>query len=141
MKIKKRYISLLALILIMTAGVASVSAYQGDYTEEGPNCTPERHEVMEVAFENNDYNTWKEQMSGKGRVVNVVNQDNFAKFAEAHKLGQAGNKVEADGIRMELGLRTSNGEKMGKGYRGKNGERSGQKLSQGQGGRNGSMNQ
>jgi hypothetical protein len=111
MKIKKRYVGLAVLTLIMAAGITSASAYQGDYTEAGPNCTPERHEIMEVAFDNNNYNLWKDQMSDKGRVADVINQDNFDKFAEAHRLGQAGDKAGADAIRAELGLRTSNGEK------------------------------
>jgi hypothetical protein len=131
MKIKKGYVGLAVLTLIMAAGITSASAYQGDYTEEGPNYTPERHEIMEIAFDNNDYNSWKDQMSDKGRVADVVNQDNFAKFAEAHRLGRTGDKAGADAIRAELGLKTSNGERMGMGYKGANGDRSGQRQGNG----------
>ena len=137
MKIKKRHVSLAALTLIMTAGVASVSAYQGDYAKTGPNFTSERHEIIKVALNNNDYNSWKEQMSGKGRVVELINQDNFAKFAEAYKLSQAGDKAGADVIREELGLRTSNGEKIKAGRKGGNGNCGGQ----GQGVRSRNINQ
>lgn len=137
MKFKKVYVSLAVLTLILTAGVASVSAYQGDYTKAGPNCTPERHEAMEVAFDNNNYNAWKSQMVDKGRVTQVINEDNFTQFAEAHRLGQAGDTAGADAIRAELGLRTSDGERMGAGYKGGNGEGKGQgqgqKSGQGQG--------
>ena len=126
MKNRNKFISLAVLTLILTAGVSSALAYQGDYGQEGPNCTPEKHEIMENAFDNNDYNAWQEQMAGRGRVTQVVNQDNFAKFAEAHRLGKSGDVEGADAIRAELGLRTSNGEKMGAGYKGANGERSGQ---------------
>ena len=133
MKSKKFIVGMAVVTLILTAGVVSVSAYQGDYTVEGPNCTPEKHEAMEEAFETNDYNAWKEQMSGRGRVMQVVNEGNFARFAEAHSLGQAGDKAGADAIRAELGLRGSNGERMGAGYKGGNGERSGQGQGQGQG--------
>lgn len=133
MKIKKRYVGLAVLTLIMAAGITSASAYQGDYTEAGPNCTPERHEIMEVAFDNNNYNLWKDQMSDKGRVADVINQDNFDKFAEAHRLGQAGDKAGADAIRAELGIRTSNGEKMGVGYKDGNGDCSGQAQGNGNG--------
>jgi len=138
MKSKKIYVSMAVLTLILAAGVASVSAYQGDYTKSGPDCTPERHEAMETAFENNDYETWKEQMNGKGRVAQVINQDNFLQFAEAHRLGQAGDTAGADAIRAGLGLRTSNGERMGAGYGGGNGEQSGQGQGQGKGMRGGS---
>jgi len=138
MKSKKIYVGMAVLTLILAAGVASVSAYQGDYTKSGPDCTPERHEDMETAFENNDYATWKEQMNGKGRVAQVINEDNFLQFAEAHRLGQAGDISGADAIRAGLGLRTSNGERTGAGYGGGNGERSGQGQGQGKGMRGGS---
>lgn len=132
MKSKKLYVSLAVLTLILTAGVASVSAYQGDYTAEGPNCTPERHTAITAAFETGDYEAWKTQMAGKGRVTQVINSKNFTDFAQAHKLGQAGDTAGADAIRTDLGLRTSNGERMNAGYKGGNGERSGQGQSQGQ---------
>lgn len=79
-------------------------AYQGDPGVSGPNCTPERHEAMEQAFENNDYNAWKELMNGKGRVTQVITEENFAQFAQAHQLAEEGNLEEANAIRQELGL-------------------------------------
>lgn len=94
----------------------SVSAYQGDYTKKGPNYSEARHEAMEKAFEENDYAAWKEQMQGRGRVTQVVTEENFAKFAQAHQLAEEGKYAEADAIRKELGLRTSDGQKTGAGY-------------------------
>ena len=140
MKNRNKLVGLAVLTLILTAGTSSALAYQGDYSQEGPNCTPAKHEVMEVAFDNNDYNTWLEQMADRGRVTQIINQDNFVKFAEAHRLGQSGDVAGADAIRAELGLRTSNGERMGSGYKGANGERSGQMQSRGNGVR-GNLNQ
>ena len=100
----------------------AVDAYKGDPNAEGPDCTSERHEVMEQAFEDNDYNAWMEQMQGKGRVTQVVNEGNFARFAEAHKLAEEGNTEEASQIRHELGLglkdgsgQGNNGQGMGQG--------------------------
>jgi len=92
-------------------------AYRGDYTKEGPNCTSERHEQMEAAFENNDYEAWKELMNGRGRVTQVVNEDNFAQFAEAHQLAEDGDYDGADKIREKLGLRTRDGQQTGNAYR------------------------
>ena len=79
-------------------------AYRGDPSVQGPDCSAERHEIMTEAFENNDYHTWKEQMQGKGRVSQVVNEGNFARFAQAHKLAEEGKLDEAKAIRQELGL-------------------------------------
>lgn len=106
----------LAVVLLVSG---SVYAYRG---KDGQSeCDPERHEAMEQVFENNDYQAWKELMEGKGRVLEVVNEDNFARFAEAHQLKEEGKLEEAKKIREELGL--SVGERMrakeafGRGYR------------------------
>jgi hypothetical protein len=93
----------------------TVLAYRGDPTAKGPNYTEERHTAMEKAFENNDYNAWKILMVGRGRATQVVNKDNFAKFAEAHKLTEQGKTAEANKISAELGLGLQNGSGMGQG--------------------------
>jgi len=121
---KKILVGALVLAGVITAGVYTASAYQGDYTKHGPNYTEERHNEMVKIFENNDYNSWKNQMETmmkdrrgrSGRVLEVVNKDNFAKFIEAHKLGMAGNREGADKIRVELGLRASDEKGGGHGY-------------------------
>jgi len=97
--------------LVVFPGLAK--AYRGDPNTQGPNCTAERHEMMNEAFESNDYNAWKEQMQGKGRVTQVVNEDNFARFAEAHRLALEGKTDEANQVRQELGLGFRNGSGRG----------------------------
>ena len=93
--------------LAVTAG--TVSAFQGDPSVQGPYYSQERHTAMEQAFENNDYNAWKELMAGKGRVTQVVTEENFARFAQAHELAEEGKLDEAQQIRRELGLGLRNG--------------------------------
>jgi len=97
----------------------TISAYRGDPSIKGPDCTNERHQEMEQAFESNDYQAWKNLMQGKGKVIQVVNEDNFDRFAEAHKLAEEGKMDEAKQIRTELGLGlkngSGNGEKQGDG--------------------------
>ena len=118
MNSKKMLYSILTLAVVGVTGLAvagSVSAYQGDYTQKGPNCTTERHEAMQKAINNVDYESWKNLMVGKGYVNQVINKDNFAKFAQAHKLAEQGKYAEADVIRKELGLRTSDGQNVGTG--------------------------
>lgn len=85
-------------------GTTVANAYRGDPNVQGPNYTPERHTAMTQAFENNDYNAWKGQMQGKGRVLEVVNEGNFSRFAEMHQLMVEGKTDEASVIRAELGL-------------------------------------
>lgn len=119
MNTKKILLSVSTLALVEVLGLVTANsalAYQGDYTKKGPNYTAERHEAMEKAFANNDYSAWKNLMQGRGRVTQVVNQNNFSKFAKAHKLAEQGKYAEANAIREELGLRTNNGQKIGAGF-------------------------
>lgn len=114
---KKRTLGLGALAITLAAisafpGIAS--AYRGDPLVKGPNYSIERHEAMLKAFENKDYTAWANLMQGRGRVTQVVNKDNFAKFAEAHKLALQGKTTEAQKIRQELGLGLHNGSGQGR---------------------------
>jgi len=89
---------------------AQVFAYRGDAEAQGPNYTPERHEAMTAAFEKGDYQAWTELMGDRGRVRDVVTEENFGRFAEMHQLRQDGKLEEADAIRAELGLGQQNGQ-------------------------------
>lgn len=93
-----------------------VQAYRGDPSVQGPNYSQERHTDMTAAFENKDYNAWKNLIQGRGRVTQVVNEDNFARFVEAHQLALEGKTQEANKIRAELGLGLGNGSGKGQGY-------------------------
>lgn len=114
----KKYIALGSIGLLFGGLVLTSNkalAYRGDPTVQGPYYTEERHEEMTKAFDSNDYNAWKELMGGRGRVSQVINEENFARFAEAHKLALAGNTEEANTIRHELGLGIQNGSGKGMG--------------------------
>jgi hypothetical protein len=113
---KKTGIILGALILSLVGLFTlfgQVEAYRGDPNVQGPNHSLERHQAMMQVFENNDYDAWRELMQDKGRVTQVINQDNFARFAEAHRLAQEGKMDEAREIRQELGLGLHNGSDRG----------------------------
>jgi hypothetical protein len=102
--------------LISAAGVAYAAyAYQGDPGQRGPNFSGERYEAMQKAYENNDYNAWKDLMKGRGRIINVVNEKNFSRFSEMHRLMLEGKYDEANKIREELGISQGN-----QGWRNKN---------------------
>lgn len=112
MKKTTLFLGLGALLLsfgIISASAGTALAYRGDLAVKSPNCSLERHEAMKKAFETNNYDAWKNLMKGKGRVMQVINKDNFAKFAQAHTLAQQGKIVEAQKIRQELGLGLHNG--------------------------------
>ncbi len=102
----------IAAIAITTS--SSAFAYHSDPSIQDPNYTPERHADMEKAFANNDYDVWVKLMEGRGRVTSVINADNFARFAEAHKLAEEGQLDKAKSIRLELGLGLRDGSGHGK---------------------------
>ncbi|MCK5589343.1 MAG: hypothetical protein KAI16_03460 [Candidatus Pacebacteria bacterium] len=135
----KKRMKLLGSALLFSAIVSApvAFAYQGDPNVQGPNYSPERHTAMTQAFESQDYNAWKNLMEGRGRVIQVVNADNFAKFAEAHKLARSGDVEGAKKIREELGLGMKDGRGRGHGFANKQGQGlrdgSGQKDGQGRG--------
>lgn len=115
-KPNKILVGSLAVVMIGAFTVSSAMAYQGDYSKQGPAYSPERHTAMIEAMDNNNYGDWSELMADRGRVTEMINAENFAQFVEARRLAKAGDIAGADIIRQELGLRTSNGEKVGAGY-------------------------
>lgn len=109
---KKTILTITVLVLgagLFFANGSSTLAYRGDPNVQGPNYSAERHEAMEKAFENKDYKAWANLMQGKGKVTQVINKNNFAKFAEAHNLAEKGKLDEAKKIRQKLGLGLRNG--------------------------------
>lgn len=124
-----------ATLALAAITVASTSfAYQGNPAVQGPDYSPERHADMTVAFEQNDYDAWKElTVNNKGRITEVITADNFAQFVEAHELAKSGDLDGAKEIREELGLGMKNGEGRGQGQ----GKNQGQGMKDGSGQKNG----
>lgn len=118
-------LGILAIIGIAGLSASAVFGYQGNQTVKGPNYSVDRHAAMEQAFDNKNYSAWKSLMIGNGRVMQIINKDNFAKFAEAHDLASQGKIVEAQKIRQELGLGSKNGSGLGCGLQNGSGEDNG----------------
>ncbi len=101
--------------LVLGLGVSGTAlAYQGDFTKKGPNYTPEFESQMTEVMVNKDYEGWKdliEEKVGNKRVTEVINKENFPKFAEAWELAHEGKIQEANAIRKELNLRTGDGQR------------------------------
>ena len=112
----------IALAVVTLVSASSAFAYQGDPSVQGPNFSPERHEAMLKAFDSGDYQAWKDLMGDHGRVAQFINEENFAQFAQAHKLAQEGKLEEAREIRAELGLGMRNGAGKGQGHRRNSGQ-------------------
>ena len=69
---------------VLFATAPSALAYRGDPNIQGP-------------------------MQGRGRVTQVINEQNFKRFAEMHQLREEGKIDEANQIREEFGLGLRNG--------------------------------
>ena len=69
----KKATLLLGIAAVVIGGVIvvpqAVLAYKGDPTVKGPNYTEERHQAMEKAFENRDYNAWKDLMADEAELA------------------------------------------------------------------------
>jgi hypothetical protein len=117
----KTILGLGALAVILGGAIAfsnNSQAFRGDPNVKGPNYSEVRHDAMLKAFEDKDYDAWKNLMAGRGRATQVINKDNFAKFSEAHELMLQGKTVEAQKIRAELGLGAGAGGGRGQGMGG-----------------------
>ena len=102
--------ALIAVIAITGVAVSSFAS-QGNFNARGHNYTPEKHKVMTQAFENEDYNAWKDargETKGRGGMTEVINEENFSKFVEMRELRLAGDNDGADAIKKELGFECGN---------------------------------
>ena len=96
-----------------------VTAYRGNFEEKNPYYEEGRCTEMLDAFDEYDYEAWRELMTMNGRhsrVLDVVNEDNFHLFVEAHKAGKNGDYETANALRAELGLNNGVGPKNGEGF-------------------------
>lgn len=97
-----------ALLGVIAFTTKDTNAYQGDYTQVGPNHTEEREAAMEEVFESKSYEDWKALMTQDGRSPGVLRkidtQEKFELFVEARELALEGDTDGASAIRVELGL-------------------------------------
>jgi len=108
--VDSKFIGFSAVAFVLGAGLAmavSASADTGVFTRWGgerAGCDPERRTAIEAALEAGDYDAWKELMGGKGRVSEVVTEENFTTFVAMHEAVENGDFEKAKELRKELGL-------------------------------------
>jgi len=94
--------------------ISLVAAYQGNHLIKGPNSSEERHDAMENAFDNLDYDAWVALMTENGRhpkVLDIITEETFATFVEAHDAMEDGDFDRAAELRADLGLNNGMGSK------------------------------
>lgn len=112
-------LSLLAIVGLV-ASIGLVSAYRGDPSVQGPNFDSEQHLLMTQAFDDVDYDAWVALMreNGRsGRVLELVNEENFETFAKSRDAALAGDHELAAQLRAQIGLGNGEGPRDGAGYR------------------------
>jgi hypothetical protein len=115
-----------AVAALLGAGFAIAASASADtgmgWGAERGNCNAEQHEAVENAIENGNYKAWAELMDGRGRITQVVTEENFDTFVKMHEAMEDGDYEKAAEYRKELGL----GQRLqdGTGYRG-NGQHKG----------------
>lgn len=129
----KKIMMFFAVGFVLLLGTGMVFAYQGNPEVEGPNYTDERHETMQEAFDTNNFELWYSTMSEnvKGRILEIVNKDNFDIFTEAREATLSGDADKATELKQSIGL--SAGQHDGQGQGSHNGQGKGQKQMRGQG--------
>ena len=128
-KITLGVLSVLTVGLIATAG--AVSAYQGNPDNEGPNFDADLHDLKIEAFDSYDFEVWKDLMlesGSQGRVLELVNEDNFNTFVDAHNAALAGDMDLSNELRSSIGLNNGVGPKDGSGFGNGMGEGKGQGM-------------
>jgi len=109
-KTQKAFITSLVLLVSLLAVGITAYAYAGNNETGklgGRNFQPAQMQEMMTAIENNDYTAWKaliDEMPMKGGKFDQVTEDNFAEFAQAHKLRVEGKVAEADTILTKIGI-------------------------------------
>ncbi len=108
----KKLIGLFSLLAV--AGIAAITAteamaFMGDPSARGPMFNEEIHAQLQQAMENGDYETWKgileeNNLPMKGRIFQVMNEENFKQFSQMHEAMQNGDYGLANQIREELGV-------------------------------------
>jgi len=115
---KKIWLAMIVVFVISAASLIVVMAYKGNPDVKGPNYDADVQTKLEAAIDAGNYDAWIQirkdnNLPMQGRMFQVINKDNFGKFAEMHEAMLSGDTIKADGVRAELGL--GQGMKQGQG--------------------------
>lgn len=106
----KTILSILAIFAVaLVASIGIASAYMGNPGFMGANYNEEVHEQLKTAIESGDYESWNQireenNLPMKGKMNQVITEENFAMFQQLHEAVMNGDTETAGQIREELGL-------------------------------------
>lgn len=96
------------LALTLGLGLSGTAFAAQDFSKKSPSYNQMFDTQMTKVMTTNDYEGWRQLVLDKtGKVDPLITKANFSKFAEAWSLAKEGKIKEANVIRKELGLKTS----------------------------------
>lgn len=98
-KYRQAALILAVLTLVLTAGITTAYASEYEYDE---NLSKKRTSVLS-AFENNDYDSWKEIIHGSS-ISKIVTKERFEQFIKARNLARSGKYDESFELGLDLGF-------------------------------------
>lgn len=117
----KKIIGLTAMSLVLGSTIATADARSQIATRPAvpAGISQEDFQAEKEAIESGNYSSWKSivEKQGNVKILETVNESNFAKYAEAFKLRESGDMEGSRAIMEELGLKDP-GEKGGDGAHG-----------------------
>lgn len=108
MKNKKKIISMTAMSLVMGSAVATANADSIMAKFREPmGISSENRQAEDEALKNADFASWKSAVENCGRteILDIINESNFARYAEAFKLRESGDMDGSRAIMEELGIK------------------------------------
>ncbi len=87
-------------------GGSKVGYFGKKFGKNKKNFDPEKREAVMNALNNNDYNALLEAVGADSKIAQIINEDNFSRFVEAHNHMQ-----DARAIFKELGVERGHGIK------------------------------
>lgn len=117
----KKIIGLTAMSLVLGSTIATADAAGRIATRPAvpAGISQEDFRAEKAAIESGNYSAWKSivEKHGNAKILEVISESNFAKYAEAFKLRESGDVEGSRAIVEELGLKDP-GEKVGDGAHG-----------------------
>ena len=108
-KWKKAAVNIALLTIILTTGILNSYPSSADIdpdkdadNQKLPKYSQDKQEKVALAFEDNDYQAWKEIVGTKSKIGGAVNESDFQRFVNARKAARSGQYDEAIRITEEL---------------------------------------
>ncbi len=109
-KYKQAAIAIAFLTIILSAGICNGVPSREEKSKRQQN---QKIAILE-AFENGDYESWRQIISAKGEVYGAISEEDFNKFVKARQAARSGDYEQA--INLSAEVESELKEKLGETY-------------------------